>query len=159
MSREKDKIKILQETKTIDENGQVINTSTSSVMVLGKEPNYVKVYLDTVLTFKDVSKSLNPILFEFLKYMSYANIKDNTGGQIIFVNKIMKEVVANSTNVTIKRVEQAITQFVKAGIFKRVGMGTYQVNPNIFGKGDWKDIKKIRATFDFNTGEIKADIE
>lgn len=159
MSREKDKIKLLQETTIIDENGQVINTTTSATMVLGKEPNYVKVYLDTVLTFKDVSKSLNPILFEFLKYMSYANIQDNTGGQIIFVNKIMKKVVANSTKVTIKRVEQAITQFVKAGIFKRVGMGTYQVNPNIFGKGDWKDIKKIRATFDFNTGEIKADIE
>jgi hypothetical protein len=128
-------------------------------MILGKEPSYIKIYLDTVLTFKDVSKSLNPILFEFLKYMSYANVYDNTGGQIIFVNKLMKEVVAKSTNVTIKRVEQAITQFVKAGIFKRIGVGTYQVNPNIFGKGDWKDIKKIRATFDFNTGEIKADIE
>ena len=130
-----------------------------NTMILSKEPNYVKVYLDTVLIFKDISKSLNPVLFEFLKYMSYANIHDSTGGQIIFVNKTMKEVIAKSSNVTIKRVDQAITQFVKSDIFKRVGTGTYQVNPNIFGKGDWKDIKKIRATFYFNTGEIKADIE
>lgn len=130
-----------------------------NTMILSKEPNYVKVYLDTVLIFKDISKSLNPILFEFLKYMSYANIHNSTGGQITFVNKTMKEVIAKSSNVTIKRVDQAITQFVKSDIFKRVGTGTYQVNPNIFGKGDWKDIKKIRATFDFNTGEIKADIE
>ena len=39
-----------------------------------------------------------------------------------------------------------------------MAVATYQVNPNIFGKGDWTDIKNIRATFDFGSKEVIADI-
>jgi hypothetical protein len=29
----------------------------------------------------------------------------------------------------------------------------------MLGRGEWADIKAIRATFDFNTGEVHANIE
>ena len=57
-----------------------------------------------------------------------------------------------------KRIEQALTEFVKTGIFKRIATGTYQVNAELFGKGEWKDIKNIRATFDFGNGTIETEI-
>jgi len=31
------------------------------------------------------------------------------------------------------------------------------VNPSLFGRGEWKNIKAIRATFDFNNREVKTE--
>ena len=41
---------------------------------------------------------------------------------------------------------------------RRLGVGTYQFNPSLFGKGEWSDIYNIRAVFDFGTGEAVAQI-
>ena len=90
--------------------------------------------------------------------MSYADIGDQGGGQVIFVNKAMKDIIAKKLNLGIDSINKALSEFTKVGMFKRLTVGTYQVNPNIVGKGEWKDIKNIRATFDFGSKEIVADI-
>ena len=46
-----------------------------------------------------------------------------------------------------RRLEQAITTWVKNRVLIRVARGIYQVNPFIFGRGDWRDIANLRATF------------
>lgn len=124
----------------------------------GSEPPFIKLYLDCLCNFKGLSKSLNPILFEFLKYMTYANTDDPNGGQIIYLNAALKKNIATATEKTVKRIEQAITDFVKTGVFARIATSTYQVSADLFGKGDWKDIKNIRATFDFGKGTVEAEI-
>lgn len=147
--------KIFEQIVISEETGEI---KTQKEIYKTKEPDFVKLYLDCVLLLKGLQKGLNPILIELVKYMSYADINSVGGGQVIFMNKALKETVAAKLNVSLKRIEQAISQLVKAGIFKRIAVGTYQVNPNIFGKGDWVDIKNIRATFDFYSKEIIADI-
>ena len=57
----------------------------------GAEPPFIKLYLDCLCDFKGLSKSLNPILLEFLKYMTYANTNDPSGGQIIYLNAALKK--------------------------------------------------------------------
>lgn len=154
-----DKITYMQTKETYDfATGEMTSEERITSIKLATEPNYIKLYIDCLLTFKELSKSLNPILLEFLKYMSYASTADNFGGQVIYVNAQMKRNIASSQKVTVKRVDQAITHFVKANIFKRIATATYQVNPNMFGRGEWKDIKNIKANFDFNTGDIEAEI-
>lgn len=151
----KERITYKQESKTIDlSTGEVLVEDTITHTMQEREPNYIKLYLDTLLTFKDLSRSLNPILLEFLNHMSYANDE-----QLIFVNAYMKKNIGEKLNLTVKRIDQALSDFVKSNIFKRVARGTYQVNPHLFGRGEWKDIKKIRAEFDFNTGEVIATIK
>ena len=122
------------------------------------EPHYVKLYIDCLCDFKGISKSLNPILLGFVKRMSYANPDKEFGGQILYLNAAFKKVVAAECGVTVKRVDQAITDFVKSGIFARVATATYQVNPEMFGRGRWKDIKNIRAKFDFGAGTVETEI-
>ena len=39
-----------------------------------------------------------------------------------------------------RRLEQAITTWVKNRVLIRVARGIYQVNPFIFWRGDWRDI-------------------
>ena len=46
-----------------------------------------------------------------------------------------------------RRLERAITTWVKNRVLIRVARGIYQVNPFIFGRGDWRDIANLRATF------------
>lgn len=149
--------KVTYERTVIDyESGNIIQEEF--IHKRGAEPPFIKLYLDCLCNFKGLSKSLNPILLEFLKYMTYANTLDSNGGQIIYLNAALKKNIATATGKTVKRIEQALTDFVKTGIFARIATGTYQVNAELFGKGDWKDIKNIRATFDFGKGTIKTEI-
>lgn len=149
--------KVTYERTIVDhESGQIIEQEF--IHRRGAEPPFIKVYLDCLCDFKGLSKSLNPILLEFLRYMTYANTQDPAGGQVIYLNAQLKRNIASSTGKTVKRVEQAITDFVKTGVFRRIATGTYQVNADLFGKGDWKDIKNIRATFDFKNGTVEAEM-
>lgn len=147
-----------ENTITFDENGEVKTTSNTQVIRAAKEPEYIKLYLDCVMVFKGLKKGLSPILIELTKYMSYADIGEIYGGQVIFMNKSLKELIARNLNVSVKRIEQALTHFVKSGIIRRIATSTYQMNPNIFGKGEWTNIKNIRAMFNFENNDVTAEI-
>lgn len=156
MGRKTDKTVYQEVVATTD--GEVVTHKT--LYMTKDEPPYVKVYIDCVLMIKGLPKGLSNILLELLKHMTFA---DNTvqGGQVIALNAYLKRQIANNLGVSVKRVEQGITEFVKKDIMKRIAVGTYQVNPNMFGKGEWGDIKKIRdiyATIDFKKREIVAEI-
>ena len=148
------------EHKTIIDNqtGEVKSEETTHVteVRVEREPDYVKLYLDHLGRFNNVPISFNPILREFLLNISYAN--SNNNGMILFLNKALKTIIAKKLNVSLARINQAVTEFVKKGYMKRLDRGEYQFNPFLFGKGEWKDIKAIRATYNYNTGEVKADI-
>ena len=58
-----------------------------------------------------------------------------------------------ATHKSMRRLEQAITTWVKNRVLIRVARGIYQVNPFIFGRGDWRDIANLRATF-FSEGSV-----
>ena len=156
MSRDSRLDKKVFEEHVITDEGEVVSSKT--VYKTQTEPEYVKLYIDCVLTVKGLRKGLNPIFLAFLPYMSYADINGQGGGQVIFVNKAMKDIIAQKLNLGIDSINKALSEFTKAGLFKRLTVGTYQVNPNIVGKGEWKDIKNIRATFDFGSKDIVADI-
>lgn len=161
MSKDIDKTTLITNTTTVDyTTGEILNKQEVTHIKRSAEPSYIKLYINTLLTFKELPKTLNPVLIEFLSYMSYADNSQQTGGQLIFINAFMKEEISRKLgNIKINTIDKALSNFVKSGIFKRIGTGTYQVNPNFFGKGEWKDISAIKATFDFNTGEVITDIK
>lgn len=139
----------------VDHNtGEVTSeaTSTTEMGYVDMEPQYIKIYLDCILRFKGISSSFNPILLSLCKHMQYAD-KD----QIVFVNKYIKEIICSECGVKIKRVEQAIKEFVDSGILMRRARGVYLVNPYIISRGKWEDIKTLRATFDFVKGNIEVE--
>lgn len=160
MSKNIDKTTLVTTTTMVDyTTGEITEKQEITQIKKGIEPNYIKLYIKTLLTFKELPKTLNPILIEFLNHMSYANIENEYGGQLIYVNADMKKSIAKRLNLKIDSVNKGLFALNKNGIFKRVGTGTYQVNPNFFGKGEWKDVSAIKATFDFNTGEVTTDIK
>lgn len=158
---------IMGETKKIFEETQINFITGEEVIknttcILEKEPSFVKLYIDCIFALKDVPKSLNPILLKILQKMTYAGPEERYGGQIVILNKYFKEMIAEETGRTIQRVEQAITKFIRAGILKRVFTATYLVNPELFGKGEWKNIRRIRnitAKINFKDREINPEFD
>lgn len=147
--------KIVQQTvRTVqDEKGNIKSKETQQTLNWGKEPNYIKLYLDNILYLKDLPSGLNTVLLAFLKRMSYDN-------QIV-LNAGIKRIIAKETELSVSSINNAITKFVKGDILKRIETGVYQVNPHLFGKGDWVDIAKIRleVIFEPNGKSFNAVIE
>lgn len=121
------------------------------------EPNFVKLYLEDLGAFNGIQVSMSPVLNEFLKYSTYADPTQENGGMILICNKALKEMVASTCNVSLSRVDHCITEFVKKGYMTRIRTGLYQFNPFLFGKGDWKDISKIRTTYNCQTDKVIAE--
>lgn len=155
---------LIETTSTILDNstGEVIQ-STDTVKQsfrVPKEPAFVKLYLDCLSRFKDIQVSLNPILIELLRMATYSSCDEQFGGQIIQLTKVGKQIIASRCDVSVNRVEHALTEFVKKEYLYRIGQGTYQVNANLFGKGDWSDISNLRniqAKIDFASGVIETE--
>ena len=63
---------------------------------------------------------------------------------------IKEEICRECGYTNVRSLNNDLTKLVKGCIIKRLGTGTYQLNPHIFGKGEWKDIESIQATWDYN---------
>lgn len=150
----KDKQRVIREENTVDkETGEVVRRTT--VLQFDREPNYVKLYLDclgVVLGNDGLGPGVNGLLVEVFKLASYAD-----GGQHVVLNSYNKSIICKNTGKTMRRLDMAIQTWTKNNVLKRVARGTYQINPWLFGKGEWRDIKGLRATFDFTAGEITTE--
>lgn len=158
--RENTKKTIFESIITVtDEDGVIREQKTESVGISESEPDYVKLYLDCLCTFKGLSTALSPVLIAFCHFMTWADSEHQK--QLIFTNSYVKEQVAAMTGLKIDRVNKALKSIVDAGIFVRIPKrrGVYEVNPFIIAKGKWSDIKKLRANFDFVNGTITPEIE
>lgn len=138
----------LERKSIIDsETGEVLKVIETQTNVIPStdEPKFVKLYIDAWCDFKGLD-GLSPadkdVLFKLLPVMTYAR-----EGQIIYTNAELKRRIADDLSLQTSTITNSISRLNKFGVLKRVGMGTYQVNPELVGKGNWADIKRLRATF------------
>ena len=82
------------------------------------------------------------------------------GNQLV-VNAALKRQIAKELELSLSSINNAISKFVKGELLIREDTGLYKVNPHLFGKGDWKDIAKIRleVVFDSEGKTIMSEIE
>ena len=147
--------RVLRENTTVDtQTGEVLKRETT--VQFSKEPGFVKLYFDCLGVYiknDGLSASLNDMLLEVLHRASYAQ-----DGQIVHLGAYDKEQIYKATHKSMRRLEQAITTWVKNRVLIRVARGIYQVNPFIFGRGDWRDIANLRATFNFSEGSVTVTL-
>jgi predicted transcriptional regulator len=135
------KKKILQEihTQKLDfDSGEVKQDFRQRTLQVEKEPDYVKFYLQDILRIKDLSKGSNAVLMALLRRMTYDN-------KIILIAAIKRE-ISEELNVKIVTINKAIDSFLKADVIIRTDRGIYVLNPYLFGRGSWEDIRQIRLT-------------
>ena len=142
-------IKELIQDTTVNENGEILQESKKVTYSIGREPDFVKLYLSDLITLEGLPKSTATVFYELLKHMTYA---DSEGGQIIALNPWLKKqiLIASKTISSTQTISNAVSALKKKGILIEIGQSTYRVNPNIIGKGDWRDISELRMNITYN---------
>lgn len=153
------KARIAQHTlsTTVDhDTGELIERNENTSYYIGKEPPYVKLYLEAILYLQDMPLGYNPVLLEVLRRMPWAS--DNSS---IAINAAIKRQIAAKIGKSPSHISNVITDLVKAKILIRIDTGLYMVNPHLFGKGDWSDISRLRlhVTFDAAGRSFYSEIE
>jgi Firmicute plasmid replication protein (RepL) len=128
--------------QVVDENGELKEMKQSQVFSVEREPDYVKLYVDDVMKLSDIPKSASSVLFAIVRRMSYTN-------DIALYAPIKREIEAELgiKEVTLKK---AIDLFIDKSILFRKARGLYTINPYLFGRGKWEDIKKVRLGVEYS---------
>jgi len=139
------KISMIETTQTVNSDGEKLEETKAITFNYGKEPDYIKVYLDNIMFLAEISGWIGKILYELIKSVSYAD-----KGQFLIVNAGYKRILAENLGIKPQSVTNAINQLAKKGILIRKERGVFLLNPQYFGKGEWKDISKIRYEIELN---------
>ena len=150
---------IFEEKETVDrDTGEIIRESTTVSRIKSNEPDYVKLYIKAWCDFKEIKGINTSFLYQLLPYMTYA-----TESQLLILSSYVKEEIAKtlgwSLNTYQQRFSRELKKLVKAGVISHIKTSTYQVNPELIGKGEWKDIRNLRATFNLSNGEVTHKYE
>lgn len=153
MSRKKNNKTIREgfEREVVDENGEFSHYESKRRYTIEQDDSYIKLYLNEVFRLDGLPASCSEVLFRILGYVTFAN--DENGKMTVFMNSSLKEDMLenmrkhpDSTVKSISTIDNAITILSKKKILYRLSRAKYQLNPYIFGKGDWKDISELRLT-------------
>ena len=138
-------IKELQKTDVVDfETGEIKSSNEiRRTFSVSKEPAFVKMYLDDLGMLHGLSRSNISVLHSLLKHMNFA---DDDIPQAVLVNSFLKkQILMENPNLNhTQTVTNSISELKKAGILEELGRGAYRFNPFLFGRGEWKDIEKLR---------------
>lgn len=132
---------IFQSEKSIvdKETGEVTHLESTNILRIQDEPPYVKLYLDDLVKINDLPKNTSKILYQFVRKMNY-------DGQIV-LNSAVKRMIASAINVKEQSISNSITSLIQKDIMHRVDTGMYVLNPNLFAKGSWGDVRKLRNKY------------
>lgn len=133
-----------EENHEIDYNTGQINKTTKTVTSrVPQEPPYVKLYLDDIAVLHNLPKGSSSLLHELLRQVNYEGL--------INLNSSVKTKIANALNFKNKQsVDNGLGKLCKEGLLRSVDRGVYEVNPHLFGKGDWATIFLRRQNFSFS---------
>lgn len=125
---------------------------TKEWIVDREEPDFIKLYFNAICGFNDVSPANVPVLMALLPYMTYAD--DSHGGQIIGLTSYIRDRICEKLNIKPETLRKNINALCDGKILRKIATNTYQANPHLFGKGDWKSIKNLRGSFDWEHGMV-----
>jgi len=131
----------------IDEStGEVLESRVRTEKVfLNMEPSYVKLYIDDIVRLKDLPSSSANFLLLVVGNMGYNNIFQ--------AYKPIKKIMAEQLGMTLNTINQRISDLKEKGILIPIegyGRGLYLVDPNLFAKGRWNDIRELRLTIGYH---------
>lgn len=126
-------------TQTTNEDGEFLGAEIQKSFK-SDEPTFCKTYVEDLGRLHKLSKGAISLLFELLKRINYQDevalskhIKQNIQKAIGFKN--------------IRSVDQAVMKLIESEILIRVATGSFMLDPSLFAKGEWKDIRQMNKKF------------
>lgn len=132
---------LYQNIQTVMDNstGEILNTKDVSIIQIPPEPPYLKLYFAEVSRLFDLQPLVSSVLLELAFRSGYDGV--------VGIGKRIKEIIAKNIGSKFQSVDNAITILTKKGLITRIGRGEYEIDPNIFAKGDWKIIQERRNKY------------
>jgi hypothetical protein len=109
--------------------------------IIGKEPPFVKAYVEHVAKVSGLTKMQNDVLWFLLSRMRF----DNT----VSVTKKLKDRFAERKGVSKSSFSNCISALAKSGLIEIEERSQYLVNPEYFTKSDWSTTRGFIAEWSF----------
>ncbi len=153
-------IRSIKNTNTIIDKvtGEILKqTEKTKIIEVNKsenEPEFIKIYLNTISKLRGLNNSQSKILFEIACRMPYA--QDEC--QEIVLNSYIKKKIADKLEVSEQYINDTITKLVQEKLLIKAKdplnpnkrTGAYYINPLYLAKGSWKEIKELQLKLVFN---------
>lgn len=133
--------------------GEVTEQEIFKTVQVEKEPDFAKMYFSDLISLKNLEKTSLVTLLCLCREMGYNNI--------ITINKSKKERLSKELSISVRTLEGCILKLHKVGFLVRISNGEYLVNPNLFARGNWKEIKNLQLTIVYNpdgTTSIRSNV-
>lgn len=164
------------ETESItDENGNTKKHVKEMSNKIEKitEPDYIKIYTKMWCEFNNIPTKWQPLFLQLVTRMTYCNITNETGGQLVSTSKPYGDDIArslgwkvesNKTNISLMKGLKALCE---CGAIRKINRGVYQINPEYAAKGEWKynpradrgGVEELIASFKMSKEEMKSEIK
>lgn len=95
-----------------------------------------------------------PVLMTYLA----GRMTDSRLGQLINFGEVEKKEAIKKLHVSRQKLEEQFDKLVEEKSLKHIGYDLYQVNPFLFGKGDWVNVSDLQSEY-FNPDTEKEWIE
>jgi hypothetical protein len=130
--------------RVVNETGEILSTLNSRTFVEEVEPKFVKVYMEDLMYLEKMPLGYGAILWQLVRLMNFET-------NVVNLTPQLREDITKNLGCSIHSVNQAISSFMKIGLISSTRRGTYVMNPYVFGKGSWQDVKKIRAEIEWSS--------
>ena len=138
----------VEHISTDHETGEVTKVHAQNVSAFEKEPRYVKIYLEDIGRLNGLKPTEQNVVNELVFNMGYNNVVPSY--------KPVKQGIADKLGISLSAVNSSIQGLYEKGILIRKARGFYIMDPNLFGKGSWKDVSKIKMTIEYNDDGTKS---
>lgn len=119
--------------------GEIHRETTTSVAVVGKEPPFIKMYIDDLCTLKNVPDSLKNTLFLLMQKLDYEGY--------ITLSKRFRAQCCEKLGIKDQSFRNNLAKLCKHRLLIRESTNEYMVNPHYFARGDWKKVCEQRQSF------------
>ena len=145
-------VALYQEDKSIVDTttGEILKESHNTVQKTSTEPDFIKIYYQTMLAFNGIHDIPLEIILAIANYVSWSN----EGSPLLFRNdKFTKEQICKICDIK----ESMYTKYLarckeQCILFPTKYRGVFEVNPFFIARGKWDSIKKLRTEFCFTDG-------
>jgi hypothetical protein len=140
----KKKIYHSEVTRNVDfKTGEITQEEITTKSFAEGEPDFVKLYIKDIIRLKDLPPAADKVLLEIIGQMGYKNVFPAYAP--------IKRIMCQTLNMTMNTLNKSITQLHSKGILIRVEKGVYLVDPDLFARGRWEDIKSLRLVIEYDT--------
>ena len=113
--------------------------ATETVSHIPNEPSYVKLYIQDIMLFCGLKSRSADIVFMLLRRLDFDGI--------ITLTRRWKENASRELGIKPQTFDNYLQEIKKKNIIKPIGRSEFMMNPNLFAKGSWSDIRRMREKY------------